>query len=156
MLFGEGVLRPELWRRIRELGLAGRFVMPGFRHDLDSFIAAADVVVLPSFTEGLPNVALEASAAGVPVVATAVGGTPEVVADGETGYLVAPGEPEALASKVITLLREPLLRKRMGEAGRERMREMFSFEAQADAYLKLFGSLGVVDHAPLPVAAAQH
>ena len=84
-------------------------MLPGFRTDLDSLIGAADVVVLPSFTEGLPNVALEASAAGVPVVATAVGGTPEVVADGETGFLVPPGSPTAIAAKVGELLRDPRL-----------------------------------------------
>src|SRR5205823_2245703 len=98
VLFGEGVLRSDLERRVRELGLAGRFVMPGFRTDLDTLFPAADVVALPSFTEGLPNVALEAGAAGVPVVATAVGGTPEVVADGETGFLVPPGEPGPFAA----------------------------------------------------------
>ena len=141
VLFGEGALRPELERRVAELGLAGRFILPGFRTDLDSLIGAADVVVLPSFTEGLPNVALEASAAGVPVVATAVGGTPEAIADGDTGFLVPPGDPHALAAKVGELLRSPLLRRRMGEAGRQRMRELFTFGAQAAAYLRLFESV---------------
>ncbi|MFM8272619.1 MAG: glycosyltransferase, partial [Gemmata sp.] len=79
VVFGEGSLRGKLERRVAELGLTGRVVLPGFRTDLDSLIGAADVVVLPSYTEGLPNVALEASAAGVPVVATAVGGTPEAI-----------------------------------------------------------------------------
>jgi glycosyltransferase involved in cell wall biosynthesis len=91
VIFGEGILRNELEQRVIDLGLAGRVVLPGFRHDLDSLIGAADVFVLPSFTEGLPNVVLEASAAQVPVVATAVGGTPELVADGRTGFLVPPG-----------------------------------------------------------------
>lgn len=140
VVFGEGALRPELERQIAELGLTGRFVMPGFRTDLDSLIPAADVVVLPSFTEGLPNVALEASAAGVPVVATAVGGTPEVVADGNSGFLVPSGQPFAIAAKVSQLLREPNLRKRMGGAGRTRMHDQFTFEAQAAAYLKLFST----------------
>jgi glycosyltransferase involved in cell wall biosynthesis len=141
VLFGEGVLRPDLERRIRELGLAERFVMPGFRTDLDALLPAGDVVVLPSFTEGLPNVALEASAAGVPVVATAVGGTPEVVADGETGFLVPPGEPGPLAAKLRALLADAALRDRMGVAGRRRMRERFTFEGQAAAYLRLFAAL---------------
>jgi glycosyltransferase involved in cell wall biosynthesis len=149
-IFGEGVLRAELEQRIRSLGLAGRIVLPGFRADLDSLIPAADVMVLPSFTEGLPNVALEASAAGVPVVATAVGGTPEVVADGETGYLVPPGSPPAITEKVVALLRDPALRKWMGAAGRARMRDRFTFDAQAAAYLKLFASLRP---APLELAA---
>ena len=79
-------------RESNELGLAAIFRLPGFRDDLDALMPWADVVVLPSFTEGLPNVALEAAAAGVPVVATAVGGTPEVVVDGETGFLVPTGQ----------------------------------------------------------------
>lgn len=141
VIFGEGALRPELERRVAELGLSDRVVLPGFRTDLDSLIGAAEVVVLPSFTEGLPNVALEASAAGVPVVATAVGGTPEVVADGATGFLVPGGEPAALAAKVGELLRDTALRTRMGAAGRGRMRARFTFEAQAAAYLKLLHSL---------------
>ncbi len=141
VLFGEGGLREELEQRVAALGLAGRFVLPGFRSDLDSLIGAADVVVLPSFTEGLPNVALEAAAAGVPVVATAVGGTPEVVADGETGFLVPPGDPAALAATVTELLRVPDLRARLGAAARHRMRDHFTFDAQATAYLRLFRSL---------------
>jgi glycosyltransferase involved in cell wall biosynthesis len=140
-VFGEGTLRPELERHVARLGLAGRFVMPGFRTDLDALVPAADVVALPSFTEGLPNVALEAGAAGVPVVATAVGGTPEVIADGETGYLVPPGDPAALAARLGELLRDPRLRRKMGEAGQRRMRERFTFAAQAAAYLKLFAAL---------------
>jgi glycosyltransferase involved in cell wall biosynthesis len=140
-IFGEGTLRPELERRVNELGLADRIVLPGFRSDLDSLLTAADVMVLPSFTEGLPNVVLEASAAVVPVVATAVGGTPEVVADGETGYLVPPGDPAALAERINRLLADEPLRRRFGEAGRRRMRELFTFDAQADAYLKLLEQL---------------
>jgi glycosyltransferase involved in cell wall biosynthesis len=137
VLFGEGVLRPELEQRIAKLGLANRFLMPGFRTDLDTLIGAADVVVLPSYTEGLPNVALEASAAGVPVVATAVGGTPEAVADGESGFLVPPGQPEPIAAKVGELLGDVNLRTRFGTAGTERMRARFTFEAQASDYLCL-------------------
>ena len=150
VLFGDGVLRPELEAGIRARGLSDRFAVPGFRSDLDSLIAAADVVVLPSFTEGLPNVALEASAAGVPVVATAVGGTPEVIADGETGYLVPPGNPRELAARVGDLLRNPALRTRFGEAGRTRMQQLFTFDAQATAYLNLFDNLCPK---PVPVAA---
>ena len=152
VLFGEGGLRPELERRVAALGLSDRFVMPGFRTDLDSLIAAADVVVLPSFTEGLPNVALEASAAGVPVVATAVGGTPEVIADGATGFLVPPGRPDAIAEKLIHLLNDADLRSRLGRAGRQRMIDRFTFDAQADAYLKLFGEL-LPRPRPVPIAA---
>ncbi len=148
-LFGEGVLRPELEARVRELGLANRFVMPGFRTDLDTLIGAADVVVLPSFTEGLPNVALEASAAGVPVVATAVGGTPEAVIDSESGYLVPPGQPTRIASRVGELLRDPALRAQFGANGKKRMQSSFTFDAQAAAYLELLTKL----QSPTRVAA---
>lgn len=141
VLFGEGEERIRLESRLDALGLRNRFVMPGFRSDLDSLVPAADVVVLSSFTEGLPNILLEASAAGVPVVATVVGGCSEVVAHGETGLLVPSGQPASLAGAVSNLLRDPQLRRRMGDAGRERMREKFTFEAQASAYLNLFAAL---------------
>ncbi|QDU21160.1 glycosyltransferase [Urbifossiella limnaea] len=147
VIFGEGVLRAELEQQVRARGLTGRVVLPGFRDDLDSLLAAADVVTLPSFTEGLPNVALEASAAGVPVVATAVGGTPEVIADGETGYLVQPGRPDELADRLVQSLKDGALRARLGNAGRARMQRLFTFDAQAAAYLDLFARLR-----PSPVA----
>ena len=150
VIFGEGVLRPELEGLVRARGLDGRVVLAGFRDDLDALLAAADVVTLPSFTEGLPNVALEASAAGVPVVATAVGGTPEVIADGETGYLVPSGRPDELAARLLRLLRDEELRTTLGDAGRARMQRLFTFEAQAAAYLDLFARLR---SSPVTVAA---
>jgi glycosyltransferase involved in cell wall biosynthesis len=150
VIFGDGPLRSSLEARVAELGLTGRVILPGFRSDLDSLIGAADVVVLPSFTEGLPNVALEASAAGVPVVATAVGGIPEVVSDGETGTLVAAGQPAALAAAVIDLLCDPALRSSFGNAARQRMRDLFSFEAQAQHYLQLLHQL-VPQPIPVPI-----
>lgn len=141
VLFGEGTEREKLETRVRELGLGGRFVMPGFTAELDKYLPWADAAVLPSFTEGLPNVALEASAAGVPVVATAVGGTPEVVADGRTGVLVPSGQPGRLALELTRLLGDETLRTRLGSAGRERMRAEFTFEAQAAKYAELFERL---------------
>ncbi len=140
-IFGEGAERGALERRIAELGLGERVRLPGFTADLDKYLPWADAVVLPSFTEGLPNIALEASAAGVPVVATAVGGTPEVVADGETGFLVPSGRPDRIAEELNRLLDSPDLRRSMGGAGRARMRERFTFEAQARRYSELFASL---------------
>lgn len=141
VLFGEGAERPKLEARVRELGIGARFVMPGFTAELDKFLPWADVAVLPSFTEGLPNVALEASAAGLPVVATAVGGTPEVVADGQTGLLVPSGQPERIGEALNRLLADEPLRTRLGTAGRERMRAEFTFEAQAAKYAELFERL---------------
>src|SRR5581483_5475097 len=141
VLFGEGAERARLAWRVRELGVADRFRMPGFTRDLDRLLPWADLVAQSSHTEGLPNVVLEAGAAGVPVVATAVGGTPEAVADGPTGWLVPPGDPVRLADRITELLADPAARRRMGAAARARMRELFSFEAQAAAYVRLFEAL---------------
>ncbi|MFL5341017.1 MAG: glycosyltransferase [Gemmataceae bacterium] len=143
VVFGQGAQRPALQRQIDEADLNGLFVLPGFRGDLDRLLPSADLFVLPSFTEGLPNVVLEASAAAVPVVATAVGGTPEALVDGRTGYLVPPGHPAALAGRIGELLADPELRARMGPAGRDHVRRQFTFEAQAEAYLRLFAELGI-------------
>jgi glycosyltransferase involved in cell wall biosynthesis len=141
ILFGEGVERNALEQQIAALGLIGQFTLAGFRDDLDRWLPWADVVVLPSFTEGLPNVALEAAAAGVPVVATAVGGTPEVVRDSQTGYLVPAGNPQALSERIVELCRNDLLRVRMGAAGRQFMHDHFSFASQARAYQRLLARL---------------
>ncbi len=141
VVFGDGVERPRLERRLAELRLGGRFVLAGFRRDLDRLLPWADVLALPSHTEGLPNVVLEAAAAGVPVVATAVGGTPEAVLDGETGYLVPPADPTALADRLSAVLADEPTRRRMGDAAREFVRERFSFAAQAEAYLALVHEL---------------
>lgn len=138
VVFGEGAMRPALARMIAEAGLDDYFALPGFRGDLDRIMPAADLFVLPSFTEGLPNVVLEASAASVPVVATAVGGTPEVVDDGQSGLLVPPGDPERLAAAIDALLSDGERRRRMGAAGRRFVAEHFTFEAQAAAYVRLF------------------
>jgi glycosyltransferase involved in cell wall biosynthesis len=141
VLFGEGKMRPALERLVAAAGLKDRFILAGFRTDLDAFLPFADLVVLPSFTEGLPNVTLEALAAGVPVVATAVGGNPEVVEDGRCGYLVPPGDPAALAERILDALHPEDRRRRFGEHGRERVREQFGFTAQAAAYQQLFAEL---------------
>jgi glycosyltransferase involved in cell wall biosynthesis len=141
VVFGEGAERGRLERRIAELGLGERFRLPGFRDDVDALLPWADVAVLPSLTEGLPNVALEAAAASVPVVATAVGGTPEVVIDGRTGFLVPPNEPMALARRTADVLASPGLARGLGTAGRKWVEEYFSFEGQARAYQMLFNEV---------------
>jgi glycosyltransferase involved in cell wall biosynthesis len=126
--FGDGPLRAAIRQRIDELGLEGRFILAGFRDDLDRFFPHWDLSVLPSFTEGLPTVVLESFAAGVPVVATAVGGTPEAVDDGVDGYLVPPGDPTALARRILEVLGAGDRRREMGRRGRERIRVEFSFD----------------------------
>lgn len=151
ILFGDGPERSGLESRVRELGLAGRFVMPGFTRELDRFLPWADVLVIPSHTEGLPNVGLEASAAGLPVVATAVGGNPEVVVDELTGYLVPPARPDVLAERLARLVLDERTRHRMGGAARDRMHAEFTFDAQASAYVDLFERL--CRRSPVRVAA---
>jgi glycosyltransferase involved in cell wall biosynthesis len=141
VLFGDGPLRQEIADRIEALGLGDRVILAGFCDDLDGFLPALDVLALPSFTEGLPNVVLEAFAARVPVVATAVGGTPEVVDDGVSGYLVPPGDPDALARRLQELLGDEGRRQQMGQRGYERVRAEFSFEAQARQYQHLFATV---------------
>ncbi len=142
VLFGDGPLRGEIERRVDRLGLRGKFVLAGFRTDLDRFLPHLDLMVLPSYTEGLPNVVLEAFAAGVPVVATAVGGTPEAVADGVSGYLVPPGRPPELARRILDAVRDEPRRQEMGRRGRVRVLREFSFESLAKSFERLFRELG--------------
>jgi glycosyltransferase involved in cell wall biosynthesis len=139
--FGDGPLRDTLACRIAAEGLEDRFLLAGFRNDLDRFIPHFDALALPSFTEGLPNVVLEATAAGVPVVATTAGGTPEVLEDGVNGYLVPPGDPSTLARRLLDCLSDEDARAAMGRRGSERAREKFSFEAQSRDYQRLFQEL---------------
>jgi glycosyltransferase involved in cell wall biosynthesis len=143
VLFGDGPLRGVLTQQIAAAGLEGRIVLAGFRADLDRFLPLVDVVVLPSYTEGLPCVVLEAFAAARPVVATAVGGTPEVVEDGVSGYLVPAGDPALLAGRIQDLLCDPAGARAMGERGRQRVRESFSFTSQGPKYLRLFKELAI-------------
>lgn len=156
VLFGDGPERSRLARRAAELGIRDRFVMPGFRSDLDALLPWAEMVVLPSLTEGLPNVALEAAAAAVPVVATAVGGTPEVVVNGQTGFLVPPADPTRLAARMSDLLTRPEWARAFGAAGRRRVECQFSFDGQAQAYCAIFAELVPTQArpaAPVPCAS---
>jgi glycosyltransferase involved in cell wall biosynthesis len=139
--FGEGPLRQALTDQVARLGLQERFVLPGFRPDLRKYLPHLDLAVISSKTEGLPVILLETFAAGVPVVATAVGGIPEVLEEGKSGYLVPSGDAAALAARIVEILRdEPALRA-MGRHGRERVRRDFSFEGQARQYQGLFERL---------------
>jgi glycosyltransferase involved in cell wall biosynthesis len=141
VLFGDGPMRSALSARIAERGLADRFHVAGFTHELDRYFPHFDLFAQSSHTEGLPNVILESFAAGVPVVATAVGGTPELVADGKNGFLVPAGNAAALADGLRQLLENPPRRKLFGAAGRELVAQRFSFDSQARSYRRLFAVL---------------
>jgi len=142
VLVGEGSARGALGEQARCLGVADSVVFVGFRSPADAFIAACDVLVQPSLTEGLPNAVLEAMAAGRPVIASRVGGVPELVVDGETGLLVPPADPDALARAIVALLDDPDLGARLGAAGARRARTMFSLDAVRAAVEAVYGAAG--------------
>jgi len=123
LLVGDGVLRPAVEEQLRRSGLEGRFIMAGWRRDVETIIPCLDVLALTSLWEGLPRVFPQAMAAGRPVVAYRVASAPEAVADGLTGYLVAPGDVAGAAARIVTLLADPPLARRMGAAGRDRVGE---------------------------------
>jgi glycosyltransferase involved in cell wall biosynthesis len=107
--------------------------------ELDCFMPHCDHPVLPSFTEGLPIMVLESCSVGIlPVVATAVGGSPDAVADGIDGYPVLPGDPTALARRILDMLEMGDAHKEMGLRGQDRIRAEFTFETQAESYQQLF------------------
>jgi glycosyltransferase involved in cell wall biosynthesis len=127
LLIGDGPLRRPLEEMTRTLGLQQQVRFLGTRSDVPELLALTDVAVLPSLEEGFPNAILEAMAAAKPVVATQVGGIPEAVVHGETGFLVPPRDSSALASAIGRLLEDPTLRTAMGLAGKQRVTERFTF-----------------------------
>lgn len=135
---GDGQLRSSLEEQCRRVGVTGAVRFLGYRRDVVGFLGSIDLFVLPSLFEGLPLAVIEASAAGLPIVATAVDGTPEVVIDGETGYLVPPAESEALGKSIVELLQNPARRKLLGSAAAKRAREHFDLAAQISATEKVY------------------
>jgi glycosyltransferase involved in cell wall biosynthesis len=133
--------RAELERLARELGIAALVHFLGFRDDVPAIIQAADVMALPSRDEGLPLAVLEAMACGRPVVSTPVGGVPEAITDGETGLLVQPDDPEALAGAVLRILRDTELARRLGAAARRRVEKQFSLDRFAAQVVDLYEEL---------------
>ena len=117
LVVGDGVRKKELEEMAAELGIADKVIFAGARDDVPSLLKLMDVFVLSSLSEGSPNVVLEAMAAGLPVVATDVGGLPEIVIDGESGILVPPGDSGALAAAVGDLLDDPARAVAMGRTG---------------------------------------
>ena len=138
---GDGPLRQEVEQQIEQLGLTENFVLLGFRRDVKQLLGLFDLFILPSLSEGLPNAVLEAMACSNPVVATAVNGVVEVVADGETGFLVPPQNPSRMTEAVIKMLASPEKMKGMGRKGRERVADHFSVEQQISKFEELYYSL---------------
>lgn len=127
-LVGDGPDREEIEGQASALGVIRHTLFVGYQDHVGSWYDAFDVLVLPSASEGTPVVAIEALAAGCPVVATRVGGVPDVVEDGITGYLVEPRDTEALADRLERLARDPELRRRLGDAGKERVLTRYAVE----------------------------
>jgi glycosyltransferase involved in cell wall biosynthesis len=144
VILGEGELRPALEEQIRHKHLERHVFLAGFRPDVLELIKDFDVFALSSIQEGMCTSLLDAMAAAKPTVATAVGGVPEVVADGETGFLVPSRDHQALADKIVTLLKDEALRRQMGTAGLTRARRLFTVERMVEetaaAYERLAGT----------------
>ena len=138
LVAGEGDQSGPLEQEVRDLGITGNVKFLGFREDVPSLLQAIDVFALPSLSEGLPLSLLEALALQKPVVATNVGGIPEIVEDGVTGFLVPPRNPEALAEKILLFLRHPDIAADFGRSGRRRVQEAFSLEQMIQEYQSLY------------------
>jgi len=126
LIVGDGSLDPE-YRKIAD-GFDGRIIFAGYRKDVPELMRASDIFVLPSLSEGAANVVMEASASGIAVVATDVGGIPEIVEEGVTGLLVKPKDPDGLYSALCELITDPQLAREMGAAGRERMVSRYGWD----------------------------
>jgi glycosyltransferase involved in cell wall biosynthesis len=140
-LAGDGTLRASLEAQARSLGLAQRVQFLGHRTDIPDLLASCDVFVLPSLYEGLPLSILEAMAACKPVIATQIGGTDEAVIAGETGLLVPPANPAALAEAIRTILAHPELARRLATSGRRRVQQEFSENRMIRQFTELYDEL---------------
>lgn len=136
VVIGSGPLQNELVRVGQSVHACGA----KSTEDVACWMKAADILVLPSHNEGLPNVILEAMACGLPVVATDVGGIPEAVVHGETGFLVPPGDHQELTARILALARNIDLRRTMGPAGRRRIETVFRWENYVSGAIKVYQS----------------
>jgi glycosyltransferase involved in cell wall biosynthesis len=138
IIFGEGELRAPLEKQVKQLSLAKRVLLPGFREDVMSLMKSADLFVMPSVTEGLGSAVLDAMAMGHAVVGTTAGGIPEAVVPEETGLLVEPADSKALADAIVRMLKAGELRKQFGESGRARVAEHFGVDRLVEGTLEAY------------------
>jgi len=142
LLVGDGPEMGAIRGEVDARGVAAFVSLPGLRHDVPDMLAALDLFVLSSRMEGLPLVALEAMATGLPVVATAVGGLPNLIAEGENGFLVPSGDEATLTGRLAALRDDPAAARAVGDRARARTREQYSGERMVRRYLDLYGQLG--------------
>lgn len=140
-LVGEGPLLEPVRRLAAELGISDRVSFLGVRRDVEVLLAQGQIFALASDWEGLPLSLLEAMRAGLPVIASNVGGVPEAVADGETGFLIPKGDVETLRDRLVRLIQDPELRMRMGAAGRARYEAHFTLEQMLEKTLAVYGKV---------------
>jgi glycosyltransferase involved in cell wall biosynthesis len=138
IIVGEGSERKNLESLVESKGVGDRVVLAGFRERPADLLPAFDVFVNSSITEGISITLLEAMAAELPVIATRVGGTPELVLDGQTGVLVASRNPRALSLQLLEMARSPELGRKYGAAGRRRVEGEFSLDKMVDSYLRIY------------------
>jgi glycosyltransferase involved in cell wall biosynthesis len=138
---GDGPLAPALAARARSRGVAHRVSFLGRSDDVSALLAASDIFVLPSRSEALPNAVIEAMAAGLPIVASRVGGIPELITPGVNGHLVPPGDPPALAEAIVELMDRPSFAHALGWAARARAEREFSFDRMVNRVSSLYLSL---------------
>jgi len=146
VIIGEGPLLGELKELTTELGISPHVVFLGTRHDVPECLAALDLFVLPSLNEGMGRALVEAMAVGCPVVATRVGGIPDVVADGTTGLLVPPRDDRALAEAILTFLRDRSRRAAYGEAARRHVDGRFDVETMVHSIERLYDEVWQEKH----------
>lgn len=138
LLFGRGPLLDRIAGQVRSGGLESAVRLPGFRRDLPRILPCLDMLAHPATMEGLGVVLLQASASGIPVVASAVGGIPEAVVHEDTGLLVPPGDPRALSGAVSHLLAHPEMAREMGARGRLRVLDRFSVDRMVEGNLNVY------------------
>lgn len=138
LFFGQGAHRPQLEQQVQKLDLARHVLFTGFCDDLARWLPCLDIIVHPADMEGLGVSLLQGAAAGAPIIATAVGGIPEAVRDGENGLLVPPAEPAALAAALLRLLDDATLRTTLGARGRALVQQEFSVDVMVQGNLALY------------------
>ena len=141
VMVGDGTVKPEVVACIEKAGLVGQVWLPGSLNNVHEILRGLDLFVLPSLAEGISNTILEAMASGLPVLATRTGGNPELVDDGETGSLVPPGDPDALADGMLTYVRQEAVRLQHGRRARQVAVERFSLASMVDQYAALYRRL---------------
>jgi len=141
LIVGQGGLREELEAQAAQLGIAAQVRFLGHREDVRELLSILDLFVLPSLSEGMPLALLEAMAAGVPAIATRVGGTTEVIDDGRTGTLAAPGDRRVLPAAITTLLETPRPANAIGQAARQAVAARFSLAGMVQAYERVYSEL---------------